>query len=149
MTAGDKQSFLGPWPDAWMTPIPSSSWSQLQGPSLAGDQDTARVKATSSQDGSHIIAATPLTTFMDSVHTKLIYMSLKAKHSQKVNIPKSITCLCSMGSVRSGAPKDSATPVPPTRRFGGTEMTPTNLYRPQQSLCTPELCECFLMRMAF
>ena len=74
---------MRPWPDDWMILISSSSRSQLQGPRLTREEDIALVKATSSQDGSHIIGTPPLAAFMDLIHTKLIYMSLKDKLSKK------------------------------------------------------------------
>lgn len=110
----------------WMMLLSSSSRSQIQGPRLAREEDVALVKVASSQDRRHIIGASPWAAFMGFIHNKLIYMSLKVKHSQKVNIP----CLCSVSSIRSGDPKGSSTHLPPTKNFGKTQFTLINLYRP-------------------
>lgn len=130
----------------WMILVSSSSRSQLQGPRLAREEDVALVKAASSRDRRHIIGASPRAAFMGLIHNKLIYVSLKVKHSQKVNIPKPIACLCSVSSIRSGAPKGSSTHRPPTKSFG------KKIHRPAQTPTEPPytgLCQSFLMRMAF
>ena len=122
--------------------ISVSSWSQLQGPSLTADKEIAQVKTTSSQDGNHFIGVTPLAAFMDLIHTKLIYMSLKVKHSPKVSIPKSITCLCSMSSIRSGVPKGSSTLLPSHQElWKDRNHTHQAIQTPTEP--TPGLCKYF------